>query len=399
MRFLRFLIPFILLPVIAAADVSKIGRKTVQDVHPEQEVIFDHFEATTGWTALGNDTTGLATDLDHTDGTKSLEFDKVNGAANTAVAGIQKTLSSVDLTGYHNQSIIHWSLNVSTVADIDYAFIRLGTSASHYNEWRVDDTAIAVGWNLMAVTLGIPSTTGNTGNGANFADIDYVVVGVVFDAETSTLADIRVDHVAIHSSIHSTASLSTFTETSVSSPNVIINQCKDGVNNICQNEDTAFVPNESLTKLGARRIDTLATTAASSGDWAAINQNATGALYAECSVQAASATGLLKLEDVAHASGNAGVLAIAVRNDALAALADTDGDNAPLQVDANGALFTNSSISAVVPGVGATNLGKAEDAAHADGDVGVLRFDQLCHVAVALAKRGAHGPACFVRQE
>ena len=266
MRFLRFLIPFILLPVIAAADVSKIGRKTVQDVHPEQEIVFEACEATTGWTALGNDTTGLATDLDHTDGTKSLEFDKVNGAANTAVAGIQKTLSSVDLTGYHNQSIIHWSLNVSTVADIDYAFIRLGTSASHYNEWRVADTAIAVGWNLMAVTLGIPSTTGNTGNGANFADIDYVVVGVVFDAETSTLADIRVDHVAIHSSIHSTASLSTFTETSVSSPNVIINQCKDGVNNICQNEDTAFVANESLTKLGERRIDVPATSAATSGD-------------------------------------------------------------------------------------------------------------------------------------
>jgi len=47
-------------------------------------------------------------------------------------------------------------------------------------------------------------------------------------------------------------------------------------------------------------------------------------------------------EDAAHVSGDEGVLAIAVRNDNLAALAGTDGDNAPLQVDAVGGLFTSS---------------------------------------------------------
>lgn len=49
---------------------------------------------------------------------------------------------------------------------------------------------------------------------------------------------------------------------------------------------------------------------------------------------------LAKAEDAVHGSGDVGVMSLAVRNDALAALADTDGDYAPLQVDADGALYT-----------------------------------------------------------
>lgn len=135
-------------------------------------------------------------------------------------------------------------------------------------------------------------------------------------------------------------------------------------------------------------------------------------------------------EDSAHASGHAGIMALAVRKDTAAALAGTDGDYAPLEVDADGKLHvqtgtvavTNShltslggavsgtevqvdvvgalpagtnaigklaansgvdigdvDVTSVVPGTGATNLGKAEDAAHTSGDVGVMalavRFD------------------------
>ena len=44
-------------------------------------------------------------------------------------------------------------------------------------------------------------------------------------------------------------------------------------------------------------------------------------------------------EDLEHTSGAAGIMPLAVRNDTLAALADTDGDYAPLQVNATGALY------------------------------------------------------------
>jgi len=55
------------------------------------------------------------------------------------------------------------------------------------------------------------------------------------------------------------------------------------------------------------------------------------------------ATNLGKAEDAQHASGDVGVMMLAVRNDTLATLVATDGDYAPLQVDASGALYVNLS--------------------------------------------------------
>jgi hypothetical protein len=52
-----------------------------------------------------------------------------------------------------------------------------------------------------------------------------------------------------------------------------------------------------------------------------------------------AATDLAKAEDAVHSSGDVGVMSLAVRNDSLAALAGADGDYAPLQVNATGALF------------------------------------------------------------
>lgn len=102
-------------------------------------------------------------------------------------------------------------------------------------------------------------------------------------------------------------------------------------------------------------------------------------------------------EDAAHASADPGVQALAVRKATPANLSGTDGDYEPLQVsggrlwasvvvdtalpagtNAIGKLAANSGvdigdvdITSVTPGSGASNLGKAEDAAHSSGDVGV----------------------------
>jgi len=45
------------------------------------------------------------------------------------------------------------------------------------------------------------------------------------------------------------------------------------------------------------------------------------------------------IEDSAHASGDSGTMPLAVRNDTLASLVSDDGDYAPLQVNATGALY------------------------------------------------------------
>lgn len=107
---------------------------------------------------------------------------------------------------------------------------------------------------------------------------------------------------------------------------------------------------------------------------------------------------LVLAEDAAHASSDPGVQALAVRKATPANLSTTDGDYEPLQVSAGrlwtsavidtalpsgtnaiGKLAANSGVdigdvdvTSVVPGTGATNLGKAEDAAHTSGDVGVM---------------------------
>ena len=48
----------------------------------------------------------------------------------------------------------------------------------------------------------------------------------------------------------------------------------------------------------------------------------------------------IKAEDAAHSSGDNGIMALAVRNDDVAALAGADGDYSPLQVNAAGSLYT-----------------------------------------------------------
>jgi hypothetical protein len=50
-------------------------------------------------------------------------------------------------------------------------------------------------------------------------------------------------------------------------------------------------------------------------------------------------TALSKAEDSVHVSGDQGFMGLAVRNDTLETLTDTDGDYAPFQVNADGALY------------------------------------------------------------
>lgn len=96
------------------------------------------------------------------------------------------------------------------------------------------------------------------------------------------------------------------------------------------------------------------------------------------------ALSLGKLEDSAHASGDAGIMTLAVRNDSLGTtLAGTDGDYSPIAVTSTGAVHT--SVSAIVPGTGATSLGKAEDAAHVSGDTGVMMLGVQQTTQAALA--------------
>jgi hypothetical protein len=75
-------------------------------------------------------------------------------------------------------------------------------------------------------------------------------------------------------------------------------------------------------------------------------------------------TALGKLEDAAHASGDAGVMALGVRQDALSALG-ADGDYGPFILDATGRMYVNIHASA-------TSIAKAEDGVHSSLDTGAF---------------------------
>jgi hypothetical protein len=97
-------------------------------------------------------------------------------------------------------------------------------------------------------------------------------------------------------------------------------------------------------------------------------------------------TGLAKAEDTAHVTGDMGIQLLAVRSDTAAAIA-ANGDYIPLIVDATGRLHVN------VSGVAATDIGKAEDAAHTSGATGVMALGVRKDTAAATsAADGDYNP-------
>jgi hypothetical protein len=86
---------------------------------------------------------------------------------------------------------------------------------------------------------------------------------------------------------------------------------------------------------------------------------------------ATGATSIAINEDVASADADTGVKIMFKRLDTPANSSGTDGDYEQPQMSA-GRVWASAVITSVVPGVAATSLGKAEDAAHTSGDVGVM---------------------------
>lgn len=68
-----------------------------------------------------------------------------------------------------------------------------------------------------------------------------------------------------------------------------------------------------------------------------------------------------------------------------------DGQPCRVQLDSSGRIILGS----IVPGTGASNLGKAEDAVHTSGDVGVMALGVRKDTAVALAADGDYMPSIY----
>lgn len=137
-------------------------------------------------------------------------------------------------------------------------------------------------------------------------------------------------------------------------------------------EDAAHTTGDLGQMALAVRNDTNSSLVDANGDYAPLQVDANGALKvsAEVTVQAGDAE---FLEDTAHNSGDAGLHIMAVRQDTLSSLVDADGDYASFKVDSLGRLYTTSELSSSV----------ADDAADAENPikVGGRAIDVLAAVA------------------
>jgi hypothetical protein len=159
-------------------------------------------------------------------------------------------------------------------------------------------------------------------------------------------------------------------------------------------EDSAHTSGDYGSFSLAVRRDSRTSGTSADGDYASFNVNSSGDLYthdfaanallttidADTSSIATDAstiagdttsidatlTALSKAEDSAHVSGDQGVMALVVRNDAGGSLTSANGDYSPLQVDATGNLRVAGTFSVDF------SYDYAEDSAHSSGDIGAF---------------------------
>jgi len=202
-------------------DHLHIGELGGLFVEPEQHNHLNEMDSLTGWTVLGDDTTNLLTTTNHLTGTNALTFDKVDGGDDTVFAGIQNTITAVDMGELDLHDIVQTVVYMSSIALVDYVFVRIGTDSSNYNEWRVMDTELTANeFLILGLPIGAANHAGSTGNGVNWAAITYIAVGVAFDAETNTLSGIIFDQLGIFTGAHTTASFDTEVTSSVNTANI-----------------------------------------------------------------------------------------------------------------------------------------------------------------------------------
>lgn len=133
-------------------------------------------------------------------------------------------------------------------------------------------------------------------------------------------------------------------------------------------EDAANVGGESLCLMGAVRRDAASSGVSADGDYATLSVDSSGALRVT-----GGGGGTQYQEDTAAANADTGTVALVVRQDTPASSTSADGDYTTFKSDSLGRLWVNGSgvTQPVSLAAGAASIGKAEDTASVDADVGV----------------------------
>jgi len=182
------------------------------------------------------------------------------------------------------------------------------------------------------------------------------------------------------------------TSTTPSSGRITTKLHSNGLGLLSKKSGTLSTADDSGMPIFAVRDNVLSTLAIDDGDYTQVRVNSTGALYTTLNSETITTSGTITsvvsgtgTTNLGKAVGNVagatdvGVASLAVRDDSLSTLVVDDGDYTHLRVNSTGALYTtlnsetvtiSGAITSVIPGTGATNLGKAVGNATGTTDVG-----------------------------
>lgn len=220
----------------------------------------------------------------------------------------------------------------------DAVFFRSGTGVS-----RVWSIVTAVATNSLTVSPAFPVAVPNGANGRILRPVPIAAS----DGANSSAPALEVD---INSSY-----------------------AGSGTTKILKLEDVAAVTGDALVAV-AGVVNTNGLALAGEGDYTTPALNLFGSAYVDIrrQMQTGDGSSILKAEDALAASGDAGVFALAVRNDSWSSLADTNGDYTGIAVSSAGTVHTLVGMSGQASQ--ADGLLKAEDALAVSGDAGVAAF-------------------------
>lgn len=214
--------------VNADVDIGSVNllNKADEEIDPATEGLqieryadIDEMNDASSWTKDGTGVTATPADdatafVPHEDITKSIKFSKSSANGDGFLA---KTIDSLDLSAWGGAFVLEASVKHADYADMTYFYIRMGTDASNYHEWRTLTAELTAAiW--QPLNWG-PSEAYQTGTGCDMSAITYLAVGVEMDG-TQALADINVGEIRIYSAPHTTTVLTAEITSEVSTPNI-----------------------------------------------------------------------------------------------------------------------------------------------------------------------------------
>jgi hypothetical protein len=157
------------------------------------ETKIEQFQNATDFTALGSETDNLAAGARCVTDAAAIKFDKVAGA--TVIAGWKKTIPAQSFKDLSPTDYVQWFTYLSALTNVDYVFVRMGTDATHYAEWRFHKEKMTAG--KFTRCFAVRAEYDDFAISINWNAITWLAGGVAFDAGANTLADIAMDDLAL----------------------------------------------------------------------------------------------------------------------------------------------------------------------------------------------------------